>query len=119
MSFNELTPELLHKLIDRIEIKADGSPSIFYRLSNPSAYSLLLTINAHTPHVLYAGIHPIINNGFCYSHIQSRKFNDLAYSLLSTLLSLLHLTTNFCGSFTARSPLLWREDFPSLSDILL
>jgi len=46
MSFNELTPELLHKLIDRIEIKADGSPRIFYRFSNPSAYSLLLTINA-------------------------------------------------------------------------
>ncbi len=35
MSFNELTPELLHKLIDRIEIKADGSPRIFYRFSNP------------------------------------------------------------------------------------
>ncbi|WP_063761715.1 recombinase family protein [Paenibacillus tyrfis] len=45
-SFNELTPELLHKLIDRIEIKADGIPRIFYRFSNPSAYSLLLTINA-------------------------------------------------------------------------
>jgi site-specific DNA recombinase len=44
--FNELTPEILHRLIDRIEIKADGSPRIFYRFSNPSAYSLLLTINA-------------------------------------------------------------------------
>lgn len=46
LSFNELTPELLHRLIDRIEIKADGSPRIFYRFSVPSAYSLLLTINA-------------------------------------------------------------------------
>ncbi|PAF31771.1 recombinase family protein [Paenibacillus sp. 7516] len=46
MSFKELTPELLHRLIDRIEIKADGSPRIFYRFSDPSAYSLLLTINA-------------------------------------------------------------------------
>ncbi|WP_231392031.1 MULTISPECIES: DUF4368 domain-containing protein [unclassified Paenibacillus] len=39
--FDELTPEILHRLIDRIEIKADGSPRIFYRFSNPSAYSLL------------------------------------------------------------------------------
>ncbi|WFA83414.1 MULTISPECIES: recombinase family protein [Paenibacillus] len=46
LSFKELTPEILHRLIDRIEIKADGSPRIFYRFSNPSAYSLLLTINA-------------------------------------------------------------------------
>ncbi|WP_376767032.1 DUF4368 domain-containing protein [Paenibacillus agri] len=35
MSFKKLTPELLHKLIDRIEIKADGSPRIFYRFSLP------------------------------------------------------------------------------------
>ncbi|MVP00967.1 DUF4368 domain-containing protein [Paenibacillus lutrae] len=46
ISFNELTPELLHKLIDRIEIKANGGSRIFYRFSNPSVYSLLLTINA-------------------------------------------------------------------------
>ncbi len=46
MDFKELTPEILHRLIDRIEIKADGSPRIFYRFSNPSAYSLILSINA-------------------------------------------------------------------------
>ncbi|MGX1984065.1 DUF4368 domain-containing protein [Thermolongibacillus altinsuensis] len=46
MDFKELTPEILHRLIDRIEIKADGSPRILYRFSNPSAYSLILSINA-------------------------------------------------------------------------
>ena len=40
------TPEILHRLIDRINIIADGSPRIFYRFSNPAAYSLLLIINA-------------------------------------------------------------------------
>mgnify|MGYP006887918312 CR=1 FL=1 len=29
-----LTPEFLHKFIERIEIKEDGSPRIFYRFSN-------------------------------------------------------------------------------------
>ncbi|MGR6008123.1 DUF4368 domain-containing protein [Bacillus cereus] len=33
MSFQELTPEVLHRLIDRIEIKADGTARIFYRFS--------------------------------------------------------------------------------------
>ncbi|QLG36921.1 hypothetical protein HW560_01340 [Paenibacillus sp. E222] len=46
MSFRELTPEILHRLINRIEIKANESPRIFYRFSNPSAYSLILTIIA-------------------------------------------------------------------------
>ena len=46
LSFKELTPEMLHSLIDRIEIKSDGSPRIFYRFSNPSAYSLILSITA-------------------------------------------------------------------------
>ncbi|WP_285517847.1 DUF4368 domain-containing protein [Thermolongibacillus altinsuensis] len=46
MDFKELTPEILHRLIDRIEIKADGSPRIFYRFSNLSAYFLILSINA-------------------------------------------------------------------------
>lgn len=34
---NDLTPELLHRLIERIEIKADGTARIFYRFSLPSA----------------------------------------------------------------------------------
>ncbi|MBB6447073.1 recombinase family protein [Bacillus benzoevorans] len=34
LEFNELTPEMLHRLVDRIEIKEDGSPRIFYRFSN-------------------------------------------------------------------------------------
>ena len=42
----ELTPEIFHRLLDRIEIKADGSPRIFYRFSNPSAYSFSNSINA-------------------------------------------------------------------------
>ncbi|WP_045520339.1 recombinase family protein [Neobacillus niacini] len=32
-----LTPDLLHRLIERIEIKADGTARIFYRFSLPSA----------------------------------------------------------------------------------
>lgn len=46
ISFQKLTPEILHRLIDRIEIKADGNPNIFYRCSDPSAYSSILSINA-------------------------------------------------------------------------
>lgn len=34
LQLNELTPEMLHRLVDRIEIKEDGSPRIFYRFSN-------------------------------------------------------------------------------------
>ncbi|CAM4456724.1 hypothetical protein PAPH110629_16235 [Paenibacillus phoenicis] len=46
LAFNDLTPESLHWLIHRIEIKADGSPRIFYRFSHPSASYLLRSINA-------------------------------------------------------------------------
>lgn len=35
LDFNELTPQILHRFIDKIEIKADGSPRIHYRFSNP------------------------------------------------------------------------------------
>ncbi|MDR7001942.1 hypothetical protein [Neobacillus niacini] len=41
-----LDEEILHKLIQRIEIKEDGSPRIFYRFSDPSAYYLINFINA-------------------------------------------------------------------------
>lgn len=34
LQFNELTTEMVHRLVDRIEIKKDGSPRIFYRFSN-------------------------------------------------------------------------------------
>lgn len=45
LSFKELTPEILHRLIERIEIKSDGSPKIFYRFSNPKAYHLVHSLN--------------------------------------------------------------------------
>jgi site-specific DNA recombinase len=32
-----LTPDLLHRLIEQIQIKADGTARIFYRFSLPSA----------------------------------------------------------------------------------
>jgi site-specific DNA recombinase len=32
-----LTPEILHRLIERVEIKADGTARVFYRFSFPSA----------------------------------------------------------------------------------
>jgi site-specific DNA recombinase len=46
VDFQELTPDILHRLIERIEIKADGSPRIFYRFSDPSSYYLINFINA-------------------------------------------------------------------------
>jgi len=46
IDFQELTPDILHRLIERIEIKADGSPRIIYRFSDPSAYYLINSINA-------------------------------------------------------------------------
>jgi len=35
LNFDELTEDMLHRLIDRIEVKADGSPIIYYRFSIP------------------------------------------------------------------------------------
>ncbi|WP_286230564.1 recombinase family protein [Neobacillus mesonae] len=46
IDFNELTSEILHRFIEKIEIKADGSPRIFYRFSSSSAYYLINFINA-------------------------------------------------------------------------
>ena len=36
--FSELTPELLNRFIEKIEIKKDGSPKIYYRFSEASIY---------------------------------------------------------------------------------
>jgi site-specific DNA recombinase len=46
-----LTPELLHRLIERIEFKADGSARIFYRFSVPSAIIYRNFSNTHTRRV--------------------------------------------------------------------
>ncbi|WP_235357101.1 recombinase family protein [Bacillus alveayuensis] len=35
LNFDELTKDMLHRLVDRIEVKADGSPIIYYRFSTP------------------------------------------------------------------------------------
>jgi DNA invertase Pin-like site-specific DNA recombinase len=35
---NELTPDILHRFVERIEIKSDGTPKIFYRFSESSIY---------------------------------------------------------------------------------
>ncbi|MEC2075318.1 recombinase family protein [Metabacillus fastidiosus] len=35
LNFDELTPEILHRLINRIEVKADGTPIIHYRFAAP------------------------------------------------------------------------------------
>ena len=35
LNFDELTPEILHRLINRIEVNADGTPVIHYRFSAP------------------------------------------------------------------------------------
>lgn len=45
INLNELTPEILNRLIERIEIKADGTPKIFYRFSESSIYFSALFSN--------------------------------------------------------------------------
>ncbi|QYY44434.1 DUF4368 domain-containing protein [Aneurinibacillus thermoaerophilus] len=35
LNFDELTPEILHRLINRIEVKEDGTPIIHYRFAAP------------------------------------------------------------------------------------
>lgn len=45
-----LDEEMLHKLIERIEIKEDGSPRIFYRFSDPYISSIFLLATHSTPH---------------------------------------------------------------------
>jgi hypothetical protein len=36
LNFDELAPEILHRLINRIEVKEDGTPRIHYRFSTPT-----------------------------------------------------------------------------------
>lgn len=45
-----LDKEMLHKLIERIEIKEDGSPRIFYRFSDPYISSIFSRATHSTPH---------------------------------------------------------------------
>lgn len=46
LDFNELNADMLHRFIEKIEIKADGSPRIHYRFSDTSAFYLLNSSNA-------------------------------------------------------------------------
>lgn len=41
LDFKELNADMLHRFIEKIEIKADGSPRIYYRFSDTSALYLL------------------------------------------------------------------------------
>lgn len=50
-----LDEEMLHKLIERIEIKEDGSPRIFYRFSDPYISSIFLLATHNTPHASSSG----------------------------------------------------------------
>jgi site-specific DNA recombinase len=36
LNFDELTPEMLHRLINRIDVKEDGTPIIHYRFAAPT-----------------------------------------------------------------------------------
>lgn len=36
LNFNELTSEILHRLINRIDVKEDGTPVIHYRFAAPT-----------------------------------------------------------------------------------
>lgn len=42
-NIQELTPEILNRFVERIEIKEDGSPRIYYRFSGSSIYFSTLT----------------------------------------------------------------------------
>ncbi|ARK21173.1 hypothetical protein [Sporosarcina ureae] len=46
LNFDKLSPELLHRFVEKIEIKADGSPRIHYRFSDTSAFYLLNSSHA-------------------------------------------------------------------------
>jgi len=46
VEFKELTPEVLHRLIEKIKIRADGKAEVKYRASTPSAYFSIRNINA-------------------------------------------------------------------------
>ncbi len=46
LDFNSLASEMLHRLIDKIKIKADGNIKIFYRFLLPSALFYPRIINA-------------------------------------------------------------------------
>lgn len=47
-----ITPDLLNKLIERIEIKEDGSPRIYYRFSNAYISSIFFRATHSTPRAL-------------------------------------------------------------------
>lgn len=53
-----LDEEILHKLIERIEIKEDGSPRIHYRFSDPYISSIFLRATHSTQHALSAETYP-------------------------------------------------------------
>jgi len=36
LNFGELTPEILHRLINRIDVKEDGTPVIHYQFAAPT-----------------------------------------------------------------------------------
>jgi len=46
IDLKELTPEILNRFVERIEVKADGTPKIFYRFSESSIYFSAFFINA-------------------------------------------------------------------------
>ncbi|MFJ9501289.1 recombinase family protein [Brevibacillus centrosporus] len=35
LKLDELTPEMLHQLVEKIEVQVDGTPKIYYRFTNP------------------------------------------------------------------------------------
>lgn len=46
LKFDEMSPDILNRFIQKIEIKADGSPKIHYRFSDSSAFYILNSSNA-------------------------------------------------------------------------
>src|SRR5690606_30306896 len=54
-----LDEEMLHKLIERIEIKEDGSPRIHYRFSDPYISSIFLRATHSTRRAPYAETYPL------------------------------------------------------------
>ncbi|MBE1446162.1 recombinase family protein [Paenibacillus sp. OAS669] len=36
LKLDELTPEMLHQLVDKVEVQADGTPKIYYRFTTPT-----------------------------------------------------------------------------------
>jgi len=64
-----LDEDILHKLIERIEIKEDRSPRIYYRFSNSYIASIFFRATHSTPHDSFAGTYQQAGGFSVHTHL--------------------------------------------------